>query len=154
LYRYKKPAADVFFGFTSNFSYGNFDFSFAGRANIGNYVYNNIQSNQAFYNRLFHSTLYLTNVHSDVTTIDFKDPQYFSDNFIQKASFLRIDHITMSYRFVNLFDKKNSITVSATVQNPVLVTDYTGLDPEIFNGIDNNIYPRSRTFLLGVNASF
>ncbi len=154
LYRYKKPAPDVFLGFTSNFSYGNFNFSFAGRANFGNYAYNNVQSNQAFYDRLFHSTLFLTNLHSDVTTIDFKEPQYFSDHFIQKASFLRIDHITMSYRLAHLFNQTNSVTISATVQNPFLITEYTGLDPEIFNGIDDNIYPRSRTFLVGVNASF
>ena len=153
-YRFKKPAPDVFFGLTTNVTYKNFDLSLAGRASIGNYVYNNVQSNNAFYDRLFHPTLYLLNVHSDINEIGFETPEYFSDHFIQDGSFLRLDHITLSYTFNEVFKKSGNLRVYGTLQNPLLISNYTGLDPEVFGGIDSNIYPRSRTILFGVNANF
>ena len=157
-YRFENPAPDVFFGFTSNLSYGNLGFSFAGRANVGNHIYNNLQSDLAQYGRILHPSLYLQNVHSATESINFENPEYFSDHFIQNGSFLRIDHVTLSYRFNNIYKKMGSITLSATMQNPLLITNYSEIDPEIGSkdspGIDNNIYPRTRTFLFGLNASF
>lgn len=153
-YRLENPAPDVFFGMTSLFSYKDFEFSFAGRANFGNYMYNNVLSDRGNYNNLYASTNYLSNIHADYATIDFTVPQYLSDHFIEDASFFRLDNITAAYNFRNLFEKQNNIRLSLTVQNPLLITNYSGLDPEVFGGIDNNIYPRSRTFLFGVNANF
>jgi iron complex outermembrane receptor protein len=80
-------------------------------------------------------------------------PQYFSDHYVQNASFLRLDHITLGYT-VNKVRMLRNLRVYATVQNPITVTQYNGLDPEVFGGIDNNLYPRSRTFVFGLNASF
>lgn len=154
LYTTQQRSPDFFFGFNSTLTWKNFDFTFAGRANIGNYMYNNVQSDNAFYGRLYHSTNYLINVHSDISGIGFQNPQYLSDHFLQEASFLRLDHVTLSYHLSNLFNKNNTVTLTATMQNPLLVTDYTGLDPEIFSGIDSNIYPRSRTIVFGLNANF
>jgi iron complex outermembrane receptor protein len=153
-YRHKKASPDFFMGFTSNFNYGNFDFSFAARANIGNYIYNNNLSDKTSYNNLFVSSGFLNNVLRSYADVDFVVPQYFSDHFIQNGSFLRFDHITAGYNFTDLFEKIKSIRLYATVQNPILITKYSGIDPEIFSGIDNNIYPRSRTFLIGLNANF
>lgn len=153
-YRFENPAPDVFLGLTSLFSYRDFEFSFAGRANFGNYMYNNMLSNAGNYNGLYYSSNYLNNVHADYATIDFSVPQYFSDHFIQDASFFRMDNITAAYNIRNLFEKSNNIRISLTAQNVFVITNYSGLDPEIFGGIDNNFYPRSRTFLLGVNANF
>ncbi len=153
-YIFEQPAPDYFFGFFSNVSYRNFELSFAGRANVGNYVYNNVQSDQAFLGRLYHPTNYLLNIHGSYAETDFQVPEYLSDHFIQEASFLRIDHITLSYYLENAFRKSGSLTFTATLQNPLLITDYTGVDPEIFRGIDGNIYPRTRTFVFGVNANF
>lgn len=153
-YRFEKPAPDAFFGFTSLLNYKNIYFSFAGRASVGNYVYNNVLSDQAFYNRLYNSTGIINNAHSDITAIDFAVPQYFSDHFIQDASFLRVDNVTLGYNFNDLFGGKGYVRLSATIQNPLLFTQYEGIDPEVFNGIDGNIYPRSRTFMLGLNAGF
>jgi iron complex outermembrane receptor protein len=117
-------------------------------------MYNNNLSNNAFYSQLYGSTNVLRNVLSPTSDIDFANPEYFSDYFVQDASFLRIDHITAGYTFSNLLKNLSSLRLSFTVQNPVLVTQYEGLDPEIFGGIDNNVYPRSRTFLVGLQASF
>ena len=153
-YRLENPAPDAFIGFTSNFEYGNFDFSFAGRANLGNYVYNNNLSTLATYNRLYNSTGYLSNAMPEITAIDFANSQYFSDLYIQNGSFLRLDHVTLGYRFSDVLGAASSLRAYVTLQNPVLITDYNGVDPEVFGGIDNNIYPRSTTLLFGVGANF
>jgi iron complex outermembrane receptor protein len=153
-YRFEKPAPDYLIGFNTGFDIGKFDFSLAGRSNIGNYMYNNNLSNNAFYNQLYGSTGILRNVLAQTSEIDFTVPQYFSDHYVQDASFLRIDHITAGYTFGKVGRSISNLRVSATVQNPLLVTKYEGLDPEIFNGIDNNVYPRSRTYLIGVKADF
>jgi TonB-dependent starch-binding outer membrane protein SusC len=153
-YRKENPAPDAFIGFTSMLTYKDFEFSFAGRSNIGNYVYNNVLSERAVYNDLYQSTRFLSNVHAETTKINFEVPQYFSDYYIQNASFLRIDHITVGYNFNNLFNNKISrIKLFATVQNPILITKYDGLDPEISGGIDGSIYPRSTTYLFGLNVN-
>lgn len=158
-YRFENPAPDYFFGFTSNFSYGDFDFSFAGRANIGNYVYNNRFVNATNYNSIFNSTGFLSNVHSQINTVGHQVPQFFSDYFLEDASFLRLDHITAGYRFANVFgpESGSNLRIFATIQNPFVITNYTGIDPEVFEkdkfGIDNDIYPRSRTVLFGVNLN-
>ena len=152
-YRYNNPAPNVLVGFYTGLNIGKFDLSIGGRANIGNYMYNNVQSENAYYNRLYNSSGYLSNVEADVAAIDFTVPQYFSDYFIQNASFLRFDHLTLGYTFAKM-NRIRGLRVYATMQNPVLVTQYKGLDPEVFGGIDNNVYPRSRTFVFGVNADF
>ncbi|MEL6274034.1 MAG: TonB-dependent receptor, partial [Bacteroidota bacterium] len=154
LYRYENPAPDAFIGFTVNYDINNFDFSFAGRGNFGNHVYNNNLSSRAFYDGLFNSTGFLTNTLPEIREIDFNQARFFSDHFVQDASFLRIDHITAGYTFSDIFRAGSSLRAYFTVQNPILITDYDGIDPEVFGGIDNNIYPRARTFLFGVGANF
>jgi iron complex outermembrane receptor protein len=151
-YRLEKPAPDWIFGLFSSFNYKDLTVSFAGRANVGNYVYNNILSNLGLSNT-YASTNYLLNVLTAGRDLGMEVPQLFSDHFIQEGSFFRLDHITVAYNFSNLSEKFN-LGVSASVQNPVLVTDYTGIDPELSNGIDGTIYPRSRTFVFGVNLGF
>lgn len=153
-YRLEKPAPNVIVGFNSSLSYKDLTLSFAGHGSIGNYVYNNVQSNNTAYNGLYNSVNTLSNISADADNIGFDNPEYFSDMFVQKASFLRVDHVTLSYNFNNIAKAIKNINVYATIQNPLLFTEYTGLDPEIDNGIDNNIYPRSRTVLFGVNATF
>jgi iron complex outermembrane receptor protein len=152
-YRYEKPAPNYLVGFTTGLNLGKFDFSAAGRANLGNHIYNNNLSNNAYYNQLYGSTNVLRNVLTPTASIDFTVPQYFSDFFISDASFFRVDHVTAGYTF-NINRRVQSLRLSATVQNPLLITNYDGLDPEVFGGIDNNVYPRARTFLLGLRANF
>jgi iron complex outermembrane receptor protein len=110
-------------------------------------------SNQTAYNNLYNATGILNNLQSGASEIDFSIPQYFSDHFIQDGSFLRVDHLTAGYNF-NKKSKISNLRLSATMQNPLLITKYQGLDPEIFGGIDGNIYPRSRTLLIGLSANF
>lgn len=153
-YRFQKPAADYSLGFTSNLTLGNFDFSFAGRALFGNYVYNNVQTDMGYFDRMYGTTGTLWNVHQSAVDLNVisQSNLTFSDHYVKRADFLRLDHITVGYNFHNLIG--HGIRMYATVQNPFVLTKYDGLDPEIGNGIDNNIYPRPRTFVIGVNADF
>jgi TonB-linked SusC/RagA family outer membrane protein len=157
-YRFQKPFADFLIGLTSNLRIGDFDFSFAGRGAIGNHVYNNVASDLGFFQRMRHPTDYLVNVHRYAVTYDIpaqvigEQNILFSDHYVSDASFFRMDHITVGYSFKKVLG--DYMRVFATVQNAFVLTKYDGIDPEIFNGIDNNFYPRPRTFLLGVNVSF
>jgi iron complex outermembrane receptor protein len=151
-YQYKDPAPAVFMGFSSMFTLKNFDFSFAGRINLGNYVYNNMFSNYGTYSTLYNSVGYLSNVTTSLLETHFENPKYFSNYYVEDASFLRMDHITLGYSFSNIEWAK--FRIYGTVQNAFVITGYDGLDPEVANGIDSNVYPRPRTFLFGVSASF
>ena len=153
-YHFKKPAADVFMGFNSSVSYKNWDFSFAGRINLGNYVYNNIDSRNSIGQEIYWSSGYFRNITPDFSNTGFETPQYWSDYYIQNASFLRMDNITLGYNFKNLMNNKLNIRLYSTVQNAFVITNYSGLDPEVSSGIDNNVYPRPRTFVVGVNLDF
>jgi iron complex outermembrane receptor protein len=88
------------------------------------------------------------------TNFRFTENVIFSDIYIEDASFLRMDNIQLGYTFEDFFKKGNNFRLYAGVQNAFIITDYSGLDPEIFGGIDNTIYPRPRTFLLGANVNF
>lgn len=151
-YHYKKAAPDVFMGFSSLLNWKNFDFSFAGRISLGNYVYNNMFSNNGTYSSLYNSVGYLSNVTTSLLDTHFENPKYFSDYYVEDGSFLRMDHITLGYSFENF--KWARLRVYGTVRNAFLITGYDGLDPEVANGIDSNVYPRPRTFLFGVSAQF
>ncbi len=145
-------APKVMLGLNSSLNYKNWDFSFSGRANLGMDVYNNIASSNGYYNHMQVSGEYLFNVHSDVLNTNFKEAQLHSDYYIQDASFFRMDNITLGYKVKA--DWASNIRVYASINNAFIITDYKGLDPEVDGGIDNNLYPRPRTYLLGVNIAF
>lgn len=153
-YRYEQPAPHVTMGLTSSLSLDHFNLTFAGRAHLGNYVYNNVQTDMGYLNRLYGTTKYLSNVNQSAVDLNVLDQANltFSDYFVTNASFFRLDHITAGYSFDNVIGKY--LNVYVTVQNPFVVTKYDGLDPEIGNGIDNSTYPRPRTYLLGFNVNF
>ncbi len=154
-YVHKNPNAPLYFGITNTFNYKEWSFFFAGRANFGNYVYNNAQSELATYDRLYRDEgPYAGNILSSSADINFNTPRYFSDFFVQEASFFRMDDITLSYTFENLIKNSLNIRLSATCNNAFVITNYEGLDPEVYGGIDNNLYPRSRVWVFGINLQF
>lgn len=157
LIAYKKAAPDVFMGITSQLSYKNWDFSFALRSSIGNYAYNNVQSNRQAYAgaNMYDQTGFLKNRLNSARDINFENAQYRSSYYVQNASFLRMDNISLGYTIDKGAKPFERIRVYTTVQNPFIITKYKGLDPEISaEGIDNNIYPRPRVFLVGLNINF
>jgi iron complex outermembrane receptor protein len=131
----------------------NWDFSFTMRASLGNYVYNNVASANGVYAGVWELNS-LRNAHSSLLDTDFREQQFWSDYYVQDASFLRMDNIALGYTFQNLNEGKTNLRLYTTVQNAFVITQYEGLDPEINGGIDNNFYPRPTTFLLGLNLNF
>ncbi len=154
-YYFKKPAPNYYFGISSNLTWKSWSFYFSGRANFGNYVYNNVQSENSWLNRMYRSEgPYISNITSASSETNFETARYFSDYWVQEASFFRMDDITLSYLFKQVLKDRLDIRLSATVNNAFVITNYTGLDPEVQNGIDGNIYPRSRVWMFGVNLVF
>ena len=151
------PQADFTFGFQSSIDYKNFDLAFNLRASLGNYVYNNFNSALAQYDLLLDNAV-LGNIPTTVLNTNFNSTSdvIISDIYLENASFLRMDNITLGYTFDRPIKKfaSNSIRLWAGMQNVFTITNYSGLDPEVFNGIDNTIYPRPRTFLIGANIKF
>lgn len=154
-YLKENPDADATLGFQSTFNYKNFDFAFNLRASIGNYVYNNVNSSRAQL-ELLQDNAVLGNIPTSVLNTNFQRTSdvIISDIYIENASFLRMDNITLGYTLQKPFKGFKSVRFWTGVQNVFVLTDYTGLDPEVFGGIDNTIYPRPRTILFGANIKF
>jgi iron complex outermembrane receptor protein len=113
-------------------------------------VYNNVASNLGTYQELTRGAPY--NLQTSVLQTGFKTPQYLSDYYVEKASFLRLDNVTIDYTFPW---RGQELRFFAGVQNAFTITGYSGVDPTAgVEGIDNNIYPRSRTFTGGLNVWF
>lgn len=154
LYRYKSANPKLTMGFTSKFGYKQWDMSFVVRSNIGNYVYNNVKSGGGAYNSISTGLGYIGNTNSDYLNTRFQNSQFFSDYYVENASFLRMDNISLGYNFGQILRNKATLRLSANVQNVFVVTKYSGLDPEIYSGIDNNAYPRPRIYSVGINLSY
>ena len=163
-YYYKSPDAPVTMGLSSRLEYKNFDFGFTLRASIGNYVFNNLMSGNV---NLSAGELYSSGNNffgnRPVAALDYNWQTYdleakLSDHWVQNGSFLKCDNLTLGYSFENLFPmgsyKGVSGRVYATASNVFCITKYKGIDPEVFGGIDNNLYPRPISFILGLNLNF
>lgn len=153
LYKYKSPAPDVLLGFSTKFTYKNVDLGFTMRASLGNYVYNNIASQYGNLQGISNNN-FLQNIHTSYLNTGFERGQYFSDYYVENASFLRMDNINVGYNIPNFINKNSSMRIFGSVQNAFVITKYSGLDPEVFNGIDNNLYQRPRVYSLGFNFQF
>lgn len=153
LRQYKKPTADVFLGLSSKLFYKDWDFSFNARAQFGNYVYNNIASNNEAISRAYSNGV-TSNKLASASATNFKEPRYLTDYYVRKASFLKMDNMTIGYTFKEVLRTFNNLRLSFSVQQPFVITGYDGLDPEVLNGIDNNVYPRPRIYVFGLNVNF
>jgi iron complex outermembrane receptor protein len=157
LYQYKGVDPRMFFGFSTNVSSGKWNAGLVARANVGNYMYNNVASSTGTVRNILNPIGYINNGSRDVLVSGFSGNganYYLSDYYIQNASFFRMDNINVGYNLGKVFKDRANMRLSANVQNAFVITKYTGLDPEINGGIDNNFYPRPRTFVLGVNLDF
>ena len=148
-YRYKNIRPTAILGGGATVNYHNFNLAFTLRANIGNYVYNNVRSG-SFYD--ISTNGFVPNRNQEILTSGFTSAQYYSDYFIENASFLRMENLTLGYNFGEIIRKGSNVNLSFAVQNLFVVTNYKGLDPEVSGGIDNTIYPRPRTFTVGLNV--
>lgn len=155
LVKNKSAVPKVFMGFSSNATYKRWSAGFVLRASFGNYVYNNTISQAGTLNQILgNSVLYNGSPEYLKTGFAGNSLQLLSDYFISNASFLRMDNLTVGYDLGRVYRNKASLRLGATVQNVFVVTKYAGLDPEISNGIDNNLYPRPRVFTISANLDF
>jgi iron complex outermembrane receptor protein len=146
-YVYYKPDADVNIGFNTELNYKKWTLSAAFRASLGNYVYNNVASNTEMKADMWTNN-FICNRVSTAPETNFQQAQYKSDYYVQNASFLKLDKVTLAYNIASW------VRVNFTAQNVFTITKYKGVDPEVANGIDNNMYPRSRNFILGASFNF
>jgi iron complex outermembrane receptor protein len=146
---------DLQLGFTSNIRYNNLDLSFNLRANIGNRVLNTFRSTGSYYSQLENGPLQNTTTNVLNTNFETQTGEtVISDIFVENASFLRMDYATLGYTFKNWLEGKSTLRLFGGVQNPFIITKYSGLDPELTGGIDQTIYPRQRQILFGANVKF
>ncbi|MBK9491812.1 MAG: TonB-dependent receptor [Haliscomenobacter sp.] len=153
-YRYQQADPRLFLGINSQINIEDFSLSFVLRGNFDNYVYNNVVSNNGTYRGLTGTNNFLLNLSPNVLETGFLNNQYFSDYYIENGSFLRLDNLTLGYNLKGLLGGTSNTQISLIGQNLFTITKYSGLDPEIAGGIDNNVYPRPRILSFGLNVSF
>ena len=152
---YKKAAPDWTLGLNTKLRWKRLDLTVSGHGNFGTYNYNAVAASG--------SALSATSVYVSETLVNrlrcaldtgFQIPQPYSDYFIQNASFFRIDSVVLGWTFDSLFKSRANGRIYLNVQNPLVMTSYTGLDPEVFGGHDGTLYPRPITYMLGVTFNF
>jgi iron complex outermembrane receptor protein len=157
LYQYKNVNPAYLFGASTNVRVDKFNVGFVLRASIDNYVYNNTFSGSGTARNIMNPIGYLNNGSTNLLESGVSgtgDKFFLSDYYIQNASFLRMDNAYVSYSVGKVFKNAANLTINANVQNVFIITKYQGLDPEISSGVDNNFYPRPRTYSLGLNLRF
>lgn len=156
-YYYHSPDPKVTMGFSTSFTYKKWSVSTVLRANLGNYLYNNVASNYGISYNLLSVQSNINNASRDLLYTGFSGLSgyhYLSDYYVKNASFLKMDNFGIGYNFGTLGNSKANLKLSANVQNVFTITKYDGIDPESVSGIDNTLYPRPRTFTLGLNVGF
>ena len=137
------PAPDMFLGFFANYTHNKWTAGMSVRGEFGGYVYNNVNSSLGNYFNVGSTKGYLANMTTDYLNTVFQTPQYLSDYYVEKASYIRLDNIYVGYNFGRVIADKVGLALTAIVQNALVVSSYSGLDPEVAGGIDNNFYPAS-----------
>ena len=146
-YVYTKPDPDVTLGFNTEVNYKKWTLSASARANFNNYVYNNVASDGEMIADLWTNN-FISNRVASAPFSNFSTARYISDYYVRNATFFKLDKVTLAYEIADW------VRVHFTAQNVFTITNYDGLDPEVSGGIDNNMYPRPRTFLFGVSLNF
>lgn len=153
LYRYHSPAPDFIFGLSTSLRYKNWNLGMSFRANVGNYVYNGMAMSTGAWSTVSYNSYQLNNLNHSYLETGFQNRQYLSDYYVENASFLKMDNLTLGYNFGRI-TKWVSLNASAMIQNVFCITKYSGVDPEVPNGMDNSFYPRPRTFSLSLGLEF
>ena len=153
LYRYHSPAPKYIMGLSTSLRYKQLTLGMSFRANIDNYVYNGMGMSTGAFETVSYNNSQLNNLNTSFLKTGFKTRQYLSDYYVENASFLKLDNLSLSYN-VGKINKWASLTVSAMVQNVFTITGYSGTDPEVPNGMDNSFYPRPRTYSVSIGLQF
>ena len=155
-YLYKKPAPDFLLGFNTQIAYKKFTIGVTAHGSLGNYLYNNFNSNSGVIRAIKNPLSFIGNAGQDYAATGFVNNQYLSDYYIENASFLRLDNVNIGYNVGKVFNSKANLYVVGSVQNLFIITKYKGLDPESSNdtGVDNTVYPRPRIYSVRIGIDF
>ena len=154
LYRYKSPAPDFIMGLSTSLRWKKLTLSSSLRANLGNYVFNAMAMNTGAWETVSYNSFQLNNMNRSYLKTGFKTRQHLSDYYVENASFLKMDNLSLSYDFGQVCKWISDLTVSGLVQNVFTITNYDGVDPEVPNGMDSSFYPRPRTYSISVSLMF
>jgi TonB-dependent starch-binding outer membrane protein SusC len=153
-YRYKSSEPKALLGVSTGITYKKWTANAVMRGSFENYVYNNVYSNNGVSRQVLNPGNFLGNGSANLLETNFKNNQFFSDYYVQNASFFRMDNLSFGYDVGKVFNKRANLRITANVQNVFVISKYEGLDPEIANGVDNKFYPRPRTYVVGASLDF
>lgn len=153
-YFYHSPSPDYLFGLSTSVTWKRLTLSTSLRASLGNYAYNATAANNGALETMKYADDALYNLSSSYLETGFTTRQIYSDHYVENASFIRMDNLILNYDFGRVFRDTVGINLSFMVQNVFVLTKYSGVDPEIYNGVDSSFYPRPRIFSLGIGLSF
>ena len=153
LYEGKSPNPKFLMNLSSSLSYNKWTMSFSLRASIGNYAYNGTAMNMGALGTVSYNSFQLNNLSTSYLKTGFTSRQYLSDYYIENASFLKMDNITLGYNFGDVLPNCH-LNLSGMVQNVFTITGYSGVDPEINQGIESSFYPRARVYSLSLGLNF
>ena len=140
-------------GFNTRLSFRNWDLAIAGHGAFGNYVYNYVRANQ-YMQQAYSDQGSFSNLLKSTVETGFDNQQLYSDYWLEDVSFFRIDNIPLGYTFPRLWNSSSSLRITLGVQNVCTFTKYSGVDPELYSGLDRDVYPRPRTYTLGLKLLF
>lgn len=149
----KSSLAPYYYGLSTRLIYKAWDFGINGHGSFGNYVLNHQEAGQTLMS-MFSSQGVSSNISKAAANRGFVQERYFSDIFLESGAFFRFDNITLGYSVGKLWNESSRLRLSLSAQNIILLTNYSGVDPEIFNGLDNNTYQRPRIISLSANVQF
>lgn len=149
----KSALPTSYLGFNTRFTYKNWDLAISGHGSFGNYVYNYVTADQ-YTQSVYSDQGNFSNILQTTRDNGFSIQQLYSDMWLEKGSFFRFDNITLGYTFKNLWNSSSNLRLTFTASNVATITNYSGIDPELSDGIDRDVYPRPRTYNFGVNLTF
>lgn len=149
----KSALPTSYLGFNTQFSWKNWDLAISGHGSFGNYVYNYVAADQ-YVQSVYSDQGSFSNILKSTRDLGFQQQQLYSDIWLENGSFFRFDNITLGYTFSKLWNDYSRLRLTFAVSNIATITGYSGLDPELTDGIDREVYPRPRTYTFGVNLTF
>ena len=149
----KSSRTPYYYGFSTKVLYKNWDFGVNGHGSFGNYVFNYQEAKQSL-SSLYGGTGISSNISEATLDKGFTQAQYFSDIYLENGAFFKFDNITAGYTLDKFSKTIKSLRLAFSMQNVATITKYTGIDPEVYNGLDNNTYQRPRIYTLSLNANF
>ncbi len=156
---YGNSTPDYLIGINTSLRYKNWDFNLSGRFQFGAQIYNKVSADGSNFVNIYNATTQaISNKLASASETNFlrtDEQRAFSSHWIENADFFRLDNVSIGYNIKKVFNLPiSNLRLSLTGQNLFVISDYSGLDPEVFSGIDNNIFPRPTTIMFGVNVGF